>query len=604
MIPADLRKKAPLLGVAISLVCGVLFYDPEYRDNTKLFFWGEVVGWSVLLVYHFVYRKEARKWTNFLFRVLVYLLFVATAWILAAQHDRSNEARQLVVQQEQWVRFLISDPPQNRGSSVRVDGVLTHVMQGGAWKEVNLGCRMYFKELQPNYGEVWMLRARLSLPDSAVLPWMFDLRSYLFYKGIFLTARTNKDAAHVWAFNQGSWFQNLALRIRSESLEAMNVMGRDSITTGVIKALVLGYRNDLDEGITDSFSKTGVIHVLAVSGMHVGIVYIVLAFLLRPLRRLKWGHKIESIVVILFLWLFALVTGFTPSVNRAALMFTVVQLGYVLLRRSHILNSLSFAGILMILFNPWVIYQPGFQLSFAAVLGIVIGAESLTQWFRPSDWLGQKAVELGTVSLSAQLATFPLTLAYFHQISLVFLLANLVVLPFIPFIIYISIASLGVWQAGFHEVGVFMFQRSEDYVVFLQSVVSFLDSWEWSSLERVFLSRSQVILLYLFMLLLTISNNLRLKFLLPSLSFLMLCYALIEMNHVRSRKEFRGIWELSYYDQKVLIMANTNGIRAYAPVNMLLRDPYLEYYTSGLQAYLGTKTQSFPFKVLNQKDFP
>lgn len=593
---ADLRKRAPFFGVVLSLICGVLLYSTEYRFLARTFLLCASSFWAVAFVYHIIYNKSARKTANILFRWLVLLLFGICGWLLAYCYDHTEKAKELASGRQQVLRFLVDDVPQQRGNSIRVDGVITHVLKQGKWQEVQIGCRAYFKDLQPLYGDVWLLKTELTRPDSAFIPFMFDLRAHLQNKGIDLTCRIRNQYAQRLEKNQGIWYKNLAVQIRQYSLQTIDIMDRDSLNSGVIKALLLGYRNDLDETVTESFSKTGVVHVLAVSGMHVGIIYMVMAFLFSPLRKFKRGNIFVSLGIVLLLWLFALVAGFSPSVNRAALMFSVVQFGTLLGRRAHIFNSLAFSALIMIIFNPYVIFQAGFQLSYAAVIGIVVASDSLIRLLKPSDWLGQKFVELAAVSVGAQLATFPLGILYFHQLSLVFLLANIVVLPFIPLILYLSLASIVIWLGGASEVAVFIFELAESYVSFIRSIVMWMDSFFWSSLGGVYMSKPQVILLYAMMLLVAIiPESIKARRLQSGIILLcLLLYIGKEYQMSMVRQKFHGRWSFDYFGKPALVVANPRTVKAFLPVEMLLKDPNAAYHTSGLNAFLKCKTRSLP----------
>lgn len=601
MFNADLRKRAPFLGVVLALICGILLYSSEYRFLSGRLLILALGAWIAGLIYHVNYRRHAGKAGNAFFKWLMLFLFGIAGWHWAMLHDQHHLARELVSGQKEMVRFLVNDAPQKRGQRVRVDGIITHIWKQGNWEESKIGCRVYFSGVQPEYGQVWLLNTAFTLPDSAYIPFMFDVRAYLQYKGIYLNGSVRHHQAARISEGEGTWYATLAHKIRHKSLEAMNSMEKDMLSAGVVKALLLGYRNDLDDSVTTSFSKTGVIHVLAVSGMHVGIIYLVLSFLLFPLRRLKRGNLIVSIGIILSLWLFALITGLSPSVNRAALMFSVVQIGSVLGRKTHILNSLAFSAVIMILFNPYVIYQAGFQLSFAAVLGIVIAADSLIRLLKPSDWLLQKIVDLSSVSIGAQLATFPLGIFYFHQLSLVFLLANMLVLPFIPLILYLGLLSIALWLIGAADAASFVFQWAENYVTFIRYGVQWMEAFSWSSLNGVYLSKPQVLLLYVMMLgafwnperkgLIRLQRGFML--------FILLVYGVLESNQRANQERFKGKWTFDYNGQPVMIVSESREVMAFLPEEMLIKDPQVSFQTAGLNAFLKCRTQAYPLSVLS-----
>tara|TARA_Y100000593_G_C4279740_1_gene322106 strand:- start:409 stop:1596 length:1188 start_codon:yes stop_codon:yes gene_type:complete len=183
-------------------------------------------------------------------------------------------------------------------------------------------------------------------------------------------------------------------------------------------------------------------HVLAVSGLHVGILVSVFLFLVKPFKLKGWKLKVYLIAVVIIIWLYAMITGFSPSVVRASVMFTLITLGQMRDRKPSIFNVLAFSAILMIAIDPEVIFEVGFQLSYVAVAGIVLLQPMITRWWLPSSPWIEYLWQLAAVSIAAQLATFPLTVFYFHNFPLWFLPANLLIIPLTFLIMQIGIPFL------------------------------------------------------------------------------------------------------------------------------------------------------------------
>ena len=203
----------------------------------------------------------------------------------------------------------------------------------------------------------------------------------------------------------------------------------------VISALLLGYKDLLDRETIMTYASSGAMHVLAVSGLHVGIIYLVLNSLFFFFGYFKYGNYLKALALILSLWAYAMLTGLSPSVLRAATMFSFIIIGSALKRETNIYNTLAASAFVLLLYNPYILLQVGFQLSYAAVLGIVYLQPKLYNLFIPSNWLMDKVWAITTVSIAAQLATFPLGMYYFHQFPNYFLLSNLFVIPLATFII-------------------------------------------------------------------------------------------------------------------------------------------------------------------------
>jgi competence protein ComEC len=198
-----------------------------------------------------------------------------------------------------------------------------------------------------------------------------------------------------------------------------------------------------------AYSSSGAMHVLAVSGLHVGIVFMVFSWMFYFLEKIKYGKIGKSILLVLLLWSYALLTGLSPSVLRACTMFSFVIVGKSLNRYVSIYNILAVSAMFLLLINPYIIMEVGFQLSYLAVLGIVyIQPKMQLIWEPKNSWL-QRIWTLITVSISAQIATFPLGLHYFHQFPIWFILSNLIVIPLSTAIIYIAILLLCIAKVSF-----------------------------------------------------------------------------------------------------------------------------------------------------------
>lgn len=176
------------------------------------------------------------------------------------------------------------------------------------------------------------------------------------------------------------------------------------------------------------FTKTGVIHVLAVSGLHVGIIYLFLSWILK-LKRNQVNAAWKIILLIFILFLYAMITGFSPSVSRAVLMFSFMRIGELFGKKVHTLNALAFSAFIILIYNPTELFQLGFQLSYFAVLSIVIFYPAIYGLLFFKNTILDKLWSLTAVTLAAQIGTFPWALYVFHQFPVYFILSNWVTIP-------------------------------------------------------------------------------------------------------------------------------------------------------------------------------
>jgi len=281
-----------------------------------------------------------------------------------------------------------------------------------------------------------VMDATLNPVTNAGNPYEFDYRGYLARKNVGRSAFVESSRwQQIDSYAQSPLF-NFSNRIRNNLLDVLNRAGLSGNELSVASALVLGYRADIDADLRKAYASSGAVHILAVSGLHVGIVYMVLntVLMLFPfIRRSKW---MPALIQLSFLWLFALITGLSPSVMRATTMFSFIVAGRALHRKGYIYNSISASAFLLLLANPNNLLDVGFQFSYMAVIFIVYLHPFLYGLLSFKNKLLNKAWDLTCVSIAAQTGVAPLALFYFHQFPTYFILSNFVVIPAASVIIY------------------------------------------------------------------------------------------------------------------------------------------------------------------------
>lgn len=284
-------------------------------------------------------------------------------------------------------------------------------------------------------------------------PYQFDFGSYLTAQGfsasVYIKEKVTFFRDPQAPFMLRPFFE--AWRMKAIALFEPHEINKREL--GVISALVLGKREFVDEDIRKAFADAGTVHILAVSGLHVGIIYLFISFIFGKIFRGRGMRFVRLFLGLLVLWVYAGITGFSPSVLRAATMFSFIALGKEFSRFGSIYNMLAASATILLLANPFLLVQVGFQLSYLAVLGIVIVHPMVyPAYAAPWLWL-DKLWSLLVVSFAAQLATFPLTVHYFHQFPNYFLLSNLLVIPAATVLLYSGIiAILTAWIPVWSDV--------------------------------------------------------------------------------------------------------------------------------------------------------
>ena len=203
----------------------------------------------------------------------------------------------------------------------------------------------------------------------------------------------------------------------------------------IINALLLGQRQDISKEVYTNYTNAGAIHILAVSGLHVGVILLILSFVFKPLERFKHGKLIKTIILVSLLWCFALVAGLSASVTRAVTMFSIVTIAINLKRPTNIYNTLAISMLVILLFRPMFIFDIGFQLSYLAVFAIVTLDPFLYKLWKPKSWILDKFWHTLTITISAQFGIIPISLYYFHQFPSLFFVSNLIIIPFLGLIL-------------------------------------------------------------------------------------------------------------------------------------------------------------------------
>ncbi len=283
--------------------------------------------------------------------------------------------------------------------------------------------------------EIILVNAFISPLVKPLNPHDFDYAAYLNSLGIY--AQTKFRQNDVLQHHDGNpTLKGEAENLRNSLIGKLKKTALKDQERSIIQALILGEKKDIQKDLYQNYAAAGAAHILAVSGLHVGILYLILGLLLSPLKRIKHGVFISAIILILLLWGFALLSGLSPSVTRAVTMFSFFALSQILNRQRNPINILFLSLLTLLLLNPLWLFQVGFQLSYLAVFFILWLYPFFKNIYRPQNLFLKKFYDIMAVSLCAQIGVLPLSLYYFHQFPGLFLLTNIVILPFISILMF------------------------------------------------------------------------------------------------------------------------------------------------------------------------
>lgn len=311
-------------------------------------------------------------------------------------------------------------------------------------------------------GQLIYTNANIIEIDDAKNPFQFSYKTYLAQNQIYNQLFAKSDDFRLIK-NKSHSVKILASQIRNKVILEFKKKGLKGNELAVVKALLLGERTELDATLRKSYAAAGAIHILAISGLHIGIIMLLISFVLKPLEYIKNGKTLKLIFVILILWCYALIAGLSPSVVRATTMFTAISFGIFINRKTAILNTLALSALILLLINPLFLFDVGFKMSYLAVFAIVLIQPIIANLWHPKFKIVNYFWQLLSVSAAAQLGVLPLSLYYFHQFPGLFFLTNIVVIPFLGIILGFGLVMIVLALfSGLPTISVQMYQ----YIIF------------------------------------------------------------------------------------------------------------------------------------------
>lgn len=402
--------------------------------------YSSIIAIVTLLLYKVITHNSFKRKISlhYLFLIPVAILIIAMGISIA--HIKTKRVNNDFTDQKAIFTLTIIDTPLEKNKTILCKAKITHKHLNDSSFNTNGNVIIYVQKDSLAYsireGDILLCYTVFPKHKSNNNPEVFDYNKYLFYQSITSTAyipagkwkRVGKDTSFSLI--------RTAHKCRNSLLNLYKKYNIKEHNLAVLAALTLGNKQQLDNDIKTAYSASGAMHILAVSGLHVGIIYAILYLFLYPLRKRKNSIFITSLIIFIALWCYAFITGLSPSVLRATIMFSVILIGKTTGRKSHIYNTIALSAFFLLIYNPFYLYHVGFQLSYSAVLAIVFIQPKLYKLCYVPNKIMNYLWGLITVSIAAQIGTFVWSLLYFHQFSTYFLLTNMVVIPMATIIVY------------------------------------------------------------------------------------------------------------------------------------------------------------------------
>jgi competence protein ComEC len=422
-----------LLRFTLAFVGGILLHGgvlPEsFVGNAGDKFVPGVIAALILLLFLLL---RFRKSNRYLLGALILLLFVGLGWIRTPSlTDRPDFSHVTAYE------AAVTAPPETRAKTYKTEVTMLKVQQQSQWYPLSGKVVLYIDKgaKKPHYGDVLLIRGVPRLVESPQNPAQFDYQKFLSYKQIFHQQYLRSTDFALTGERETNWLKERAYSVSEWSDAALRRLVLLDREYAVAKAMILGLRDEMDNELVQAYSAAGAVHVLSVSGFHVGIFVLLLAWLLRFIKKRRHGLLLYLGITLGIMWFYAVLTGLSAPVIRSALMVTILLLAEPLGKTKNTKNALFSSALILLVVDPLLIYSVSFQLSYAALGGILYWQPVLYQSITFKDWFLDKIWEVSAAALTAQLATFPLAVYYFHQFPAYFLFVN-------PFVVALSVAML------------------------------------------------------------------------------------------------------------------------------------------------------------------
>ncbi|MDX1602478.1 MAG: ComEC/Rec2 family competence protein [Salinimicrobium sediminis] len=384
-------------------------------------------------------------------------------------------------------------------------------------------------------GKELLISAPSEVIPAPLNPHQFDYAEFMSRKGVYRQINL-RNGAYRQISGESSDLQTAAAKLLKQITTALQKRNFGSEELAIVQALLLGQKQDISTETYNNFAAAGAVHILAVSGLHVGIILLILNWLFSPFDRFKKGKFLKTLLVILCLWGFAVLAGLSPSVVRAVTMFSFVAVGMQIKRRTGTLNSVFLSLMLLLLIKPQWIFEVGFQLSYAAVISIVLLRPLLLELWEPSNRTGKYFWDLLTVTIAAQMGVLPLSLYYFHQFPGLFFLSNLIILPFLGIILILGVLVLILALAGL--LPSFFVKAYEFIISVLNTTVEVIASQEKFLFRDITFSLTEVWAWYLIIFLtFLLLKNFSYRKLLAVLSSVIIIQTVYVVQKVKTKEE-------------------------------------------------------------------
>lgn len=491
-------RSVPFIRLLVPLTAGIIL-SQYHQFSLQLLIILSLLSTLVLILVRLASKLRYRL--RLINGLSLNLLFVCVGCLLMYFQNIENDGRWIgnFASKATAVSVTLQEPLTLKPNSYKALAKLESALVNGEWRMVKGTILIYFKKdgLPPglSYGSRIIIQKPLQVIRNSGNPGSFDYKQYCARQGIHYQVYLQPKDFFVTCETDKNSLAEFLLNTRNNVLSIFRKWVPGETELGVAEALLIGYRDDLDKDLVRAYSNTGVVHIIAISGLHLGMIYGLMLLLLKPFRKHRWMRWAKPLLILFVLWGFSLLAGAAASILRSVVMFSFIVIGESLGRRTNIYNTLAASAFCLLVYNPYFFWDVGFQLSYTAVLSIVLFMRPIYQWFYFKNKILNTIWQLNAITLSAQILTLPIILYYFHQFPNLFLFTNFIAVPLSGFILYAELLLLLVCKIPF--INSYTGKTISFLIHHLNAVIERTARLPFSVIDNIQVSLVQTVILYI-----------------------------------------------------------------------------------------------------------
>ncbi len=515
-------------------------------------------------------RYKLKVFQGILLQIVIVCFAIMLTWQKDIRHNNAwfghyyNDSSALLIR--------INEPVVEKSKSYKCEGVIESVYQTGKFIPAKGKLLIYFSKdslsKSIRYGSRLLIRKSLQPIKNSGNPGEFNYERYAAFQQIFQQVYLKSNEVVFLKEDHINYTMSFIFSSQKYIIDVLQkYLPADKNVLGIAEALLIGYKSDLDKDLVQAYSNTGVVHIIAISGLHLGLIYVMLVWIFNRLPYIKRSRFIKVFLILGSLWFFSLLTGASASVLRSAVMFTCIVIGKNFFTQSSIYNSIAASSFLLLCSDPYLLWDVGFQLSYLAVIGIVWLQQAIYRSVYIKNKQLNKLWSMVAVTLAAQVITFPICIYYFHQFPNLFLITNLLAVPLSTIILFTEIFLIAF--SWVNIIAVLLGKLISLLIKLMNLIIEKCNDLPFSRLDNIFSTVLSTWILYAFIITTCFWLLYKSKQMFKLTLFFLLAFTILQ-----------GVTSFKTHQQSKIIVYNVPGKTA---VDFVLGNKYVFYGDSILK---------------------